>query len=58
MSAVAYARFWAKVKPWGFGAKIWQLETMRRLVLHLAAQEPLVLAAPEQEGTPHARQSA
>lgn len=35
-----------------------RLETMRRLVLHLAAQEPLVLAAPEQKQMLHARRTA
>jgi hypothetical protein len=35
-----------------------RLETMRRLVLHLAEQEPLVLAAPEQQEEPHARRTA
>jgi hypothetical protein len=33
-------------------------ETMRRLVLHLAAQEPLVLAASEQQEMSHARRTA
>lgn len=32
-----------------------RLETMRRLVLHLAAQEALVLEQPEKERVPHAR---
>ena len=35
-----------------------RLETMRRLVLYLAAQEPLVLAQPEKEQRTHARRTA
>ncbi|HLV97366.1 MAG TPA: 3'-5' exonuclease [Ktedonobacterales bacterium] len=43
---------------YGVEAGSTHLETMRRLVLHLAAQEPLVLTAPEQEVKPHARRTA
>jgi hypothetical protein len=35
-----------------------RLETMRRLVLYLAVQEPLVLVEPEKEQRTHARRTA
>jgi hypothetical protein len=35
-----------------------RLETMRRLVLHLAAEAPLMLVEPEKERRTHARRTA
>jgi hypothetical protein len=43
---------------YGIDAGPTRLETMRRLVLHLAAQEPLVLEESGKEQMPHARRTA